>query len=247
MSFLEKARALLNENPFLSNFRVNRTRPPGAVPEKNFMTLCIRCARCIAVCPYQCIERAGASDGMQVGTPYIYSEKRACYMCMLCTQVCPTGALVRSVTEPEDSAMGIARINPEICLNYLYAKDEAAGKTDGYALYCNTCYNTCPLQGKAIYLENLVLPIVTDACTGCGVCLERCPTAPRSIEIIPTGMADAAKAGLYHLRKRPASSSLSTGVLSGEELIKEKEKLGSTEEFIFEYNFNTDNVVREWE
>jgi ferredoxin-type protein NapG len=176
-------------------------------------------------------------SGIQVGTPYIYDDDKGCYMCMLCTQVCPTGALDRKSTEPEQTQIGVAQIDETTCLNHLYARDEAAGKTDGTALYCNTCYNSCPLQGKAIYLEDLVIPIITDECTGCGVCVERCPNTPRSIKVIPTGMPGAEKVGA---RDR--------GVVNRDELLKEKEEIKrSDDEVIFEYNFDTSNVVKEWE
>ncbi|MDR2401432.1 MAG: 4Fe-4S dicluster domain-containing protein [Deferribacteraceae bacterium] len=215
MRFIDKVRRLLNENPFYPSFKINRMRPPGAVEEGKFMRLCIRCARCIEVCPYRSLHRAGASDGAAVGTPYIYAEGRGCYMCMLCTQVCPTGALDKEVNEREEMSAGRAVIDKNTCYDYLYASAVAEGKTDGSALYCNICYNSCPLQGKAIYLKNMEVPVVTESCTGCGICAERCPTSPCSINIIPTGMS-----------------------------VFERETTDVPE---FKADFNTDNIVREWQ
>ncbi|MDR2105183.1 MAG: 4Fe-4S dicluster domain-containing protein [Deferribacteraceae bacterium] len=188
MRFIDKVRIILNENPFYSNFKINRLRPPGAVEEREFMRLCIRCARCIEVCPYRSLHRAGAADGAAVGTPYIYAEERGCYMCMLCTQVCPTGALDKNATAMQQMSVGRAKIDETTCYDYLYAKALAEGVGGGTELYCNTCYNSCPLQAKAIYLKNMEVPVITEECTGCGVCTERCPTEPRSINIIPTQM-----------------------------------------------------------
>jgi ferredoxin-type protein NapG len=216
MSFIDKVRAVLNENPFYRSFKTNRLRPPGAVAEKDFMRLCIRCARCIEVCPYSSLQRAGAADGAAVGTPYIYAEDKGCYMCMLCTQVCPTGALDKSVTEREQMSVGRAVITESTCYDYLYAKAIHEGETDGTSLHCNICYNSCPLQGKAIYLKNMEVPVITESCTGCGICTERCPTAPRSVNIVPKEM--------------------------GEGFVREKKETPE-----FKADFNTDNIVREWQ
>ncbi len=242
MTFFERLRNLLNDNPFKRSYAKNRMRPPGAADEKAFMERCIRCARCIAVCPYRCIERAGAGDGMQVGTPYIYAEQKGCYLCMRCPPVCPTGALDNILTEPGEVRMGIAVVNEQTCLNHIYARDEERGHTDGNALYCNTCYNVCPLQGKAIILKDLVIPVITDQCTGCGVCVERCPTSPRSVDILPAGMGDPDRAGLYHIRKQ-----LDARNEKANELLKEKEQItGGNKTPEFEYNFNTDNKIEGW-
>jgi ferredoxin-type protein NapG len=112
---------------------------------------------------------------------------------MLCTQVCPTGALDKKVTEREQMFIGRAEINEATCYDYLYSQALNEGKTDGTALYCNICYNSCPLQGKAIYLKNMEVPVITEACNGCGVCTERCPTVPRSVNIHPAGMQEQFK------------------------------------------------------
>ena len=49
----------------------NRLRPPGAVPEKNFLSLCVKCGQCLQVCPYHAIKLADFTKGFGDGTPYI--------------------------------------------------------------------------------------------------------------------------------------------------------------------------------
>ena len=246
--FITNLRNLLNKNPFKEKYKINRLRPPGAAREKEFMERCIRCARSIAVCPYKSIERAGSADGIQVGTPYIYPEKKACYMCMLCTAVCPTGALDKAVTLPEEADMGIAVLNQDSCLNYIYADQESEGTSDGAALLCNTCINVCPFPSKALYLEDHIKPVVTDYCTGCGICTERCPEEPRAIFVIPKGMADPSRSGLYYLRNRRNSSEQSGDVLHGKALLREKEGISSKDvSFDFIYDFNTENKIEGWD
>jgi ferredoxin-type protein NapG len=43
-------------------------RPPGARPEDEFAALCIRCNRCVEVCPYKTLVPAGWRHGLEDGT-----------------------------------------------------------------------------------------------------------------------------------------------------------------------------------
>ena len=167
----------------------NRLRPPGAVDEKRFMSLCIRCNRCMEVCPYGSIKRAGL--GTFIGTPYVFPELKACYLCMACCRLCPTGALNPQLRDPEKVSMGKAKINTSICYSYLFLEHDVLPDTSGKKIgaLCNTCFNVCPLPDKAIALEKNLFPRVLDGCVGCGICVERCPTRPaRAINVVPTGM-----------------------------------------------------------
>lgn len=249
MSFLETIRSILNNNPFKGFFRLNRMRPPGAVEEKKFMELCIRCARCIEVCPYESIQRADLFQSLQIGTPYIFAEERACYLCMRCTPVCPTGALDHTVKQPEKVRIGIARITEQTCYNYLYVKAEDTGKNDGSIMICSTCYNMCPLMDKAIVMKEFLLPVVTDQCTGCGICVEKCPVTPKAINIIPAGMGDKDLAGIHYLRSRHSftNEAAPAGVLTGDELLKRKNELSSQDAAKdLKYDFNTDEKIEGW-
>ena len=42
-------------SPYI-NADENRLRPPGAVAEKDFLALCIKCGQCLQVCPYHSIN-----------------------------------------------------------------------------------------------------------------------------------------------------------------------------------------------
>ena len=139
----------------------NRLRPPGAVPEEIFPAKCIRCGRCVEVCPYRSIRMLDIRSGIHAGTPLIEAEKVPCYLCMKCVDVCPTGSL-RRVTQSE-TRMGLAIINKFDCVAW-------AEKT-----LCRTCYDKCPFPQKAIRLEQLKPVIDETACTGCGLCTHACP------------------------------------------------------------------------
>jgi len=100
----------------------NRLRPPGAVDEQNFLSLCIKCGQCLQVCPYHSIKLADIGMGHGVGTPYIDANERGCYACSAvpCVLACPSGALEHSCEKPEDIHMGIALLSsPKTCLGIL--------------------------------------------------------------------------------------------------------------------------------
>jgi ferredoxin-type protein NapG len=214
-----------------------------------FMELCIRCARCIEVCPYDSIHRADLYEKLQIGTPYIFADKRACYLCMKCPPVCPTGALNPELTESENVRIGMAVINQETCLNYLYFKEEEAGVSEGLAQLCNTCSNVCPFTDEAIYLDKFILPVVTDKCTGCGICVEKCPTTPKSINIYPTGMPVKAEGGFYSRKyKVQGRADDKQGTVHGQELLDRKQTISSFGvKRDFEYNVDLDEDKDEWQ
>ena len=97
----------------------NRLRPPGAVPEKDFLSLCIKCGQCLQVCPYHAIELNDIGKGYGEGTPYIDANVRACFACnaVPCVLACPSGALDHNTEKAEDIKMGIAVLEfPDTCL-----------------------------------------------------------------------------------------------------------------------------------
>lgn len=244
-SFLRRILAS-RQNQLFHDFAINRLRPPGAVDEQRFMALCIRCNRCMEVCPYNSIRRAGL--GSTIGTPYVFAETKACYLCMACCRLCPTGALDKDLKVPAKVSMGKARIEPSICYSHLFLEhdvipDESLEKIGAL---CNTCYNVCPLQEKAITLRDNLYPVILEGCVGCGICVERCPTRPRrAINVFPTGMGRVDEAGFYFRKakthfdvshtKEPAASQKALG---GESLLEEKFRIdssGKPPEFKFPY------------
>ena len=103
-------------------------RPPGAASEEDFTRLCVRCGRCVEVCPHQSLELMGGF-GRQRRTPRVNPRREPCRLCMKCPPVCPSGALDPSVTDMRRAGMGRAYILKDRCHNY----------TDG--TICMTCYD----------------------------------------------------------------------------------------------------------
>ncbi|MFW2366820.1 MAG: 4Fe-4S dicluster domain-containing protein [Desulforhopalus sp.] len=144
----------------------NRLRPPGSVPEEIFPAKCIRCGRCVEVCPYRSIRMLDIRNGVHAGTPLIEVEHVPCYLCMKCVDVCPTGSLTR--VSQEDTRMGLALVDKFSCAAWI-------GTT-----LCRTCYDKCPFPEKAIKLDQLKPVVETDHCTGCGLCTNACPVTLES-------------------------------------------------------------------
>jgi ferredoxin-type protein NapG len=225
------------------------------VDEKRFLALCIRCNRCLEVCPYHSIKRAGL--GTLIGTPFVWPEKKACYLCMACCRLCPTGALDAKLNDPEKVTMGKARIDTSLCYSHLFLEHDVLPDQTGKKIgaLCNTCYNVCPLPDTAITLENNLFPRVLDGCVGCGICVERCPTRPaRAINVIPTGMGRRDEAGFFFRKARQHHETTRTQrrgpsgkALRGQELIDEKFAIqGAKDKPEFQFPYKIPKSIEGW-
>lgn len=166
--------------------RVPLLRPPGAIPEKQFLQACSRCDECIHACPKDAIQRAPKKMGFLVfNTPYIDPMRNPCVMCtdLPCISACPDKALL-PVQELSDVNMGYAIIDKKKCTTY----------GDGF---CQQCVIDCPVPG-AVFQVNDRPVIDKNICTGCGVCMRSCSTVniPMAIKIKPQMVVE------YQLHKK---------------------------------------------
>jgi len=166
-------------------------RPPGALPEKDFLAACTRCGICVRDCPYDILKLAEIGDEVPTGTPYFTARTGPCEMCedIPCIPNCPTGALDHSLTDINKAKMGVAVVvDQETCIAFL-------------GLRCEVCFNVCPVRGKAITIEPkhnersgrhaMFIPVVhSNDCTGCGLCERACilEDAP-AIKVFPEHLA----------------------------------------------------------
>ena len=175
-------------------------RPPGALPEDDFIASCLKCGMCVEACPYDSLKLAAPGDEKPVGTPYYTPRTNPCYMCkdIPCVAACPSGSLDETLVSDKDEGgnlklnidlakMGLAVIDRETCIAY-------AG------IQCDACYRACPLIDKALTEEYIRIdrtgkhtmraPVVKgEACTGCGRCENACITKKASIFVLPIDIA----------------------------------------------------------
>lgn len=187
-------------------------RPPGALPEDEFVSRCVRCGLCVRDCPYDILSLAKLGEAIPVGTPYYTARTGPCEMCddIPCVPACPTGALDHQLTDINKAKMGLAvLVDQEECIAF-------------QGLRCEVCFNVCPVQGKAITLEYrhnersgkhaLLIPIVhSNACTGCGLCEEACVMEEATIKVLPMHLAKGELGKHYRLgweQKQKAGKSL---------------------------------------
>lgn len=149
----------------------NYLRPPGAVNEKDFLRSCNSCMICSEACPVKAIKffTESMEGRVRPHTPYVIAAERGCILCLKCTTVCPTGAIM-PVKKMEDVRMGMAYILEKLCFPYI----NQGG--------CGACYTVCPVN--AIKLEMQRYPVVIDKkCVGCGLCEEVCLQKVKAVRI----------------------------------------------------------------
>ena len=53
-----------------------------------------------------------------------------------------------------------------------------------YTSFCSVCVERCPVPG-AMKVEKGIPMVVTDTCTGCGVCHDVCPAPTNAVLVLP--------------------------------------------------------------
>ncbi len=158
-------------------------RPPGSVPEREFLRLCVRCGECFQACPNNVLQPVGFDRGLEpLWTPQVAADWSGCEpSCANCGQVCPTGAIrALPLEEKRVARMGLAVVNKATCLPHAERED------------CQVCVDECAAAGyqaiefvrvgtqmdplgRPVDDTGLLAPVVlADKCVGCGLCQTRC-------------------------------------------------------------------------
>lgn len=162
---------------------VRPVRPPGSVPEQEFLQMCIRCGECFKACPNNVLQPEAFEQGLEgLWAPLVVADWAGCESsCNACGQVCPTGAIrALPLEEKKVARMGLAVVNEQTCLPMVGRED------------CDLCVQECDAAGyHAIeYMQvgtqmdesglpmegtGMLAPVVlNDQCVGCGLCQTRC-------------------------------------------------------------------------
>ncbi len=177
------------------NYQPKVIRPPGAVEERAFLERCIRCAECMKVCPNNALHPAFFEAGIEgLWTPILIARVGYCeYSCVLCGQVCPTGA-IQKITEREKMGLGQSPIKIGTAFY-----DHGRCLPWSMQTPCIVCEEFCPTSPKAIWVEEVDAPVRDSKpgpdgappayktvhlqkphvdpslCVGCGACEKVCP------------------------------------------------------------------------
>jgi MauM/NapG family ferredoxin protein len=173
---------LATQTPFtLRQSKFQLIRPPGAIPETEFLRTCIRCGECMKSCLTNTLQPCLWESGLTgLWTPKMDLRIAPCDQnCNVCGKVCPTQA-IRSVSldEKTHAKVGTAILRKEMCLVWAQNK------------LCLICDEICPYNAIVFRpVEGYRRPfVIASKCNGCGFCEQRCPVKGESaIVVVPDG------------------------------------------------------------
>lgn len=179
-------------------------RPPGALPEPEFLNACVRCGQCMAGCPTNTLQPVWFAAGpLGMFSPAVTPRQNFCDpRCTACGNACPTGA-IRPLDPKERiwARIGTAVIDQNRCLAWEYKKS------------CMVCDEVCPFDAVAFEKRpELPFPVPRvdeNRCAGCGYCERFCPvrneaaivvTPMNALRLIDRSFRETAESRGYRLR-----------------------------------------------
>jgi MauM/NapG family ferredoxin protein len=160
-------------------------RPPGSLPESEFLARCIRCGECMKVCKTNTLQPADLETGFEgLWTPHHIMRHAPCEKeCCECGHVCPTQAIrALPLEEKKFVKIGTVVIDRHRCIAWEQEK------------LCLICAEICPFNAIEMRIVDnfrgmFKRPfVIEDKCTGCGYCEKACPVSGRSaIEVYSIG------------------------------------------------------------
>lgn len=143
--------------------------PPGSISIEHLHERCISCHMCISACPTKVLQPTFLEYGLTgIMMPKMdYSVHFCNYDCTVCSEVCPTGAIIQLPKE-EKKLTQIGKVQ--------FLKEYCIVETEGTS--CGSCSEHCPTQAVKMvpYKNGLTIPETEVAiCIGCGACEYACP------------------------------------------------------------------------
>lgn len=158
-------------------------RPPGSVPEQDFLQMCIRCGECYKACPNDVLQPIGFQQGLEgLWTPHVVADWAGCESsCNACGQVCPTGAIrALPLVEKMVCRMGLAEINLQTCLPHAGREAcqlcvDECHHAGYHAIEFTRVHTEVDPDGNPVEDSGFLAPVVlSEKCVGCGLCQTRC-------------------------------------------------------------------------
>lgn len=190
--------AIRLSNKLGDNWYHKDIRPPGTLPEEEFLKRCVKCSQCMRVCPTNVIQPAGIEGGLEnLWTPtlnYRIGSSGCQLNCVACGQVCPTSAIrpitlaeklgVDDFAEAGPIKLGTAFVDRNRCLPWAMDKP------------CIVCEENCPVSPKAIYTQECFNTVRDGTLTVTKV-------TDNTIEVKETFVPDRFATGDYYCMVRP--------------------------------------------
>ncbi|MCP3950701.1 MAG: 4Fe-4S dicluster domain-containing protein [Desulfobacterales bacterium] len=172
-------------------------RPPGALPEADLFSRCIRCGECMAACPTNTLQPLWFESGfIGIFSPSVVPGHGPCDPhCNRCAQVCPTEAIrVLEKNERLWAKTGTAVILPHKCIAWEHDKK------------CMVCDEVCPFDAVKFIKKKekpVPVPVVREnMCSGCGYCEYHCPVKNDAAIIVTAFQEIRLAAGSYQKEGR---------------------------------------------
>jgi ferredoxin len=158
-----------------SHTRLTPLTPAGSSSARNMKKHCTACQLCVSVCPNDVLRPSNSLDTLM--QPVMLFERGFCRPeCVICTEVCPSGALCK-ITKEEKSSTQIGHA--------VWIHKRCIPLTDKQE--CDNCERNCPTNAITLVPsvagdeKSLKIPAINEElCIGCGACEYLCPSRPLS-------------------------------------------------------------------
>ena len=144
-------------------------KPAGSQGVRRFSKHCTSCQLCVAECPNH-VLRPSKEMKTLMQPEMVYRDGYCRPECVKCSQVCPTGAIVK-ITPEEKTAISIGHA-VVVAQNCLSAKGDK----------CGHCAEVCPVEAVKMVRNEAseydVPAVDENRCLGCGKCEYLCPARP---------------------------------------------------------------------